>query len=642
VFGPVRAAVLLFFCLLAPALTRADGGQIALALAAKGAWAEARAASMRAADPLGSRVFYWLICTQKGDVITWRPVDFTNLSAFVKASPGWPRLAEIVLMAEEAMPDSLARAEVLAWFGQHPPRTSRGMARYVDALLATGQGAKAREVLRTWWGSALLPPEDQKAIYARYGRHLDAGAHMARLDALLFAGYDQSALALANWMGPGYRALAEARVALARDKAEVNARIDRVPKALRGDAGLAYERLRWRRTRGLDDGAMAILANPPPADQIRNPAAWWKERHIMVRRLLERRNYRAAYALAKAHGQAPGSGLAFAEGEFLAGWLALRFLARPRAAFEHFERLYYGVSTPVSRSRGAYWAGRAARDMGAEPVAQAWFAVAADVPMRYYGQLAAAELAAARGARAAPKFSVPEVTRAEAAHFVQDDRLRAARMLHTAGLNGPAGEFLLSFAKAQSGAAAHLYAADMAGQMGLPAVAIAITKQAERKGLAMGKKAWPVLRGARGGGVDRALIHAIIRQESAFNIRAISPAGARGLMQLMPATARETAGKVGLSYSVRRLTTDSAYNIALGTGYLAQMLRRYDGSVPLAAAAYNAGPGNVDKWLKTFGDPRAGAVGMIDWIELIPIAETRNYVQRVLENRHVYRARLKE
>lgn len=635
----MRFRVLCLFsllCLLAP---QAQAGP-AIQAAASGDWAGARAAAARA-GVLEGRVFYWLVCTQKGAQIVWRPADFANLSRFVAQSPGWPRLDEITLMAEKAMPPTLTGAEVVAWFAAHPPRTSAGMARYVDALIAAGDEDRARTVLRAWWGSALLSAQDQKTIYGRYARLLDAGAHVARLDALLFAGYDASARGLADWMGPGYRALADARIAVKRDKGGVDAAIARVPVALLADAGLRYERLRWRRKHDQNAGAIAILADPPPPAQIRNPKDWWTERHIMIRRLTEVGDYRAAYAIARDHGQGAHT-VSFAQGEFLAGWLALRFMGDARAAFAHFETLYYGVKTPVSRARAAYWAGRAARDMGHAPVAEAWFKVAADVPMRFYGQLAAAELMA-NGAPA-PDFSSPRVSRGDRARFQKDERYRAAGMLHAAGLDEAAAEFLTAFAQAQGGAAAYAYAAEAATKMGLAHVALSITKQAERQGLAMGDKAWPVLPPSHARRADRslepALVHAIIRQESMFNPKVVSHAGARGLMQLMPATARETAGRMGVRYSRGRLTSDPGYNISIGSAYLAQMMKRYGGAAPLAIAAYNAGPGNVDRWLATFGDPRKGEVGVIDWVELIPVYETRNYVQRVLENRQVYRARL--
>jgi soluble lytic murein transglycosylase len=634
-----RALCLLVYVLLALPVHAAER---ALELAAKGDWAAARAESVRAGDPLAGRVFYWLVCTEKTAQIVWQPRDFPNLARFARESAGWPRLAEITLAAEKAMPAALPGPEVIAWFDAHPPRTSAGMTRYVDALLAAGRQDKAKAVLRAWWGSALLPADDQKAIFARHGAYLDAAAHMARLDALLFAGYDTSALALADWMGPGYRALAEARIALARDRAGVDGALARVPTALRGDAGLAYERLRWRRKKGRDADAIAILANPPPAERITNPQAWWTERHILIRRLTERRDWATAYALASAHGQAPHT-VPFADGEFLAGWLALRFLDRPDVAFAHFERLYYGVSTPVSRSRGAYWAGRAAQAMGHMPVAQEWYKTAADVPMRFYGQLAAAELAA-NGAPV-PDFRTPRVSGEEAARFAADDRVRAARMLHKVGYSKAAEAFLQAFAADHPGAPAYTFAAQTAQGMGLPGAAVRITKSAEKRGLAMGANAWPALPTSQmrraASDLEPALVHAVIRQESAFDLDARSHAGALGLMQLMPGTAREVAGKAGMPYDPGRLTRDAGYNIALGSRYLSQMLGRYDGTAPLAIAAYNGGPGRVDGWLRTFGDPRTGQIDMIDWMELIPVSETRDYVQRVLENRHVYRARLR-
>ena len=643
----IRVIVMLFrfrifmICLLV-LLPSSSFGSETLNHVYNGNWAAARAASISAKDPLGSRVFYWLVCTKKSANIVWQPSDFYNLSQFVEQSKGWPHISKIVLMAEKAMPDTLSNEQVIEWFDKYPPRTSGGMDRYVSALIAYGDEKRAREVLRIWWGSSLLPSKDQKKMYAKYSKWLDNNAHTARMDSLLFAGYNQSAIALSQWMGGGYPLLVRARIILAKNKGGESDAIKRVPKNLQNNAGLMYERLRWRRKHNLDKGAVVILLNPPPIDKIQNPKDWWKERHIEIRRLTEKNDYKTAYRVAKDHGQK--SGVSFSQGEFLSGWLALRFLHDAPLAFNHFEKLYYGVSTPVSRARAAYWAGRASRDMGRDDIADKWFKVAADVPMRFYGQLAAAELASKENKKM-PDFSSPKVSQQDKNRFSADDRIKAAKMLHAAGLDKSAGDFLRAFADGSASASAYAYAADLALRMDLTYEAVAITKKAEKKGLAMGKKAWPVLRYSYSKkaykSVDRALLHAIIRQESVFNPRAKSPSGAIGLMQVMPSTAKYTAKKYGIRYSKKALISDPSYNVAIGSRYLDYLLKRYDGSVPLAVAAYNAGPGNVDAWIKTFGDPRKSNIDSIDWIELIPVYETRNYVQRVLENRYVYKSLLK-
>lgn len=604
----------------------------ALQMIDQGRWELGRDTIAKTKDPLASKLYYWLVFTRKNE-----DQHFIHLTQFIRNNPEWPGARDLRSSAEKNMPLNLPLPAVVEWFDDYPPRTSDGMERYLDALIKQGKTAQAKGVLADWWAQTPLERKSQQNIYYKYKRFLGRDAHHKRLDMLLFAGQYDNARAVADVLGQGYPALAEARIALAQQKPTANALLARVPTSLRLDPGLMYERLRWRRRNDLDVGAMELLHSMPPADKIQNKSDWWRERHILVQRMVEKKMYESAYLLASEHVQS--SGLPFAQAEFLSGWLALRFLDKAPQALQHFETLYQNVSTPVSQARAAYWAGRALEKMGDKELAQNWYKKAAQYQTVFYGQMAGAELGMEE---ALPHAAPPTLTAQDTAAFERDELMQAAHLLHEAGMRQTASLFIQAFTANNKTPKAYRYAAEEAARMKRYHDALRIAKNATRDGMFLTAQSYPVIADQLGGvPVEWALVHAIIRQESLFDMKAQSPAGALGYMQLMPGTASDTAKKLGMSYNKAWLTTRADYNIKLGSQYLEDMLERFDGSYPMAIAAYNAGPGRVDKWIETYGDPRLGQVDYIDWMEMIPIYETRNYVQRVLENVYVYRLRLK-
>jgi soluble lytic murein transglycosylase len=595
-------------------------------------WDIGEAGIAAARDPLASKLYYWLVFAKKKDV-----PNYTRLTQFIRSNPQWPNMGALRRKAEEQMPASARASEVIAWFNDYPPKTGQGIERYVDALKAAGQGAKARQILSDWWASNTLSRDQQRKLFAKFKGDLSLTAHKRRFDNLLYKGHYDNARAIASELGAGYPELAEARIALAQERKNVNALIAKVPKNLQGDAGLLYERLRWRRRNDMDVGAMEILHQMPPASEIQNLDKWWRERHIIIRRLIEKKHWKSAYLLASQHQQK--SGLPFAQGEWLAGWLALRFMDNPVGAYQHFDTLYRGVKSPVSRARAAYWAGRASDGFQDKTVQQRWYKIAAQMQTVFYGQLAAAELGFAQSL---PHAAPPTINAQEKQYFDARELVQAASLFARAGMQKEAGTFLNAFVNSQDTAKSYYYAANLAVEKGLLKDAVRISKRATRKGMFLTAQSYPVIsERLRSIDLEWALIHGIIRQESMFDAKANSPAGALGLMQLMPPTAREVAGKMGKPYSKSQLTLNPNYNIALGSYYLDELVNRFDGAYPLAIASYNAGPGRVGRWLDTFGDPRDGDVDLLDWIEMIPVYETRNYVQRVLEATYVYRLRLR-
>lgn len=587
---------------------------------------------MESKDPVARKLYLWMYLNgNKGEL------DYDSLTRFIRENEAWPDTEIFLKKAEEAMPANTGTDEILAWFAAHPPLTARGLDRYLDALLIRNEKTKAKDILEEWWISKLATREEQKLIYYKYGRLIDMEAHRRRLDTLLFSGQYTNARGIAGALGPGFPQLTEARIALAEGKPNAGALIHKIPSHLRNDPGLAFERLRWRRKKGLDAEAMEILRRHPPVKKIQNPEDWWKEQHILIRRLLEAGRYESAFRLADMHFQKDGP--AFADAEWLAGWLALRYGGNAQKAYQRFEAMYGQVETPISKSRAAYWAGQAADKMGDAELAKSWREKAAKFQTAFYGQLAGAKLGMAQ---ALPNAAPPKIEDAQIKAFQGSGLIRAAVILNAAGMTKEAGRFLENFAEHENTPKAYRFSAELAGEMGARRIALKIAKEATKQGMFLTAQSFPVItENLKNEDIEWALAHAVIRQESMFDADAESPAGALGLMQLMPATARHVAKKEGVGYSRDSLTSSPAYNIRLGCAYMEELLDRYDGYYPLAIAAYNAGPGNVDKWLGAFGDPRRKEISLIDWIELIPIYETRNYVQRVLESVYIYRLRLK-
>lgn len=555
--------------------------------------------------------------------------SFSEVANFLNAHPKWPYQHTIQRAAEDKLRDGKLDARTVSFFDRNQPITAQAMSVY----LQTNAG-KAKPVLNKWWQTASLTRDEQRQIYAAYGSYISRQSHIKRMDSLLNRREFSNAQAMGDAIGGGYSQLAAARIALAKSKGDVNSVLGAVPANLRNDEGLLFDRLQWRRKKNLNQGAIEILNIAPSASKMSDPARWWKERHIIARRLMENKQYKQAYRLAAAHKQ--HEGFPKSQAEWVSGFLALRFNNEPYKAFEHFETLYKNVESPISRARGSYWAGRASEALNNPQIASQWYNIAAKYPETFYGQLAAEKMGR--------QVSLNMRASTGAQGLPNNDLANAATYLSNAGLKKEASAFLLRLKDNANSAGDYEQAANLATRLGQQDIAIKIAQTLQReKGVALGQYLYPqkVRELAKIQGVEWAFINAIIRQESRFDQNAISPAGARGLMQLMPATAKQTASRSGLSHQKAWLTSRPSHNISLGSKYLGQMTRRYNGNYAMAAAAYNAGPGRVDKWIKVMGDPRTGQVDLIDWIEQIPIYETRNYVQRVLEGVYVYRSSLK-
>ncbi len=594
-------------------------------------WVKARSLTLQSKDRTLAKLYEWMLYQSNATGL-----PFESVAQFIRANPGWPDLDDMKATAERNMPGNYPAASVMQWFGAYEPVSARGLDLYVSAAAAMGQTDKARQILAQYWPKISMKPEEQAAMLSRYSSMLSQDTNRRRLDYLLFREQEKNAKALARAMGGGYPALAEARIQLRHDTRSVEAVIALVPGNLQRDPGFLFERLKWRRKKDQDQGALQILNNPPPASQITNNEDWWKERNIMARRLIEERRYAEAYKIASTHQQMEGQ--EYADAEWLSGWLALRFMKNPGVAYKHFESMYPRVKTAISKARSAYWAGMAAEAMGQQEQAVRWMSIAAGFPKVYYGQLAAKHMKD----RIPVTSPVPAVaSAADIAKIQNSDLGRAIRMTDAADLRYARNQMIEALTKTLTTGGEYKALAKMLTGMGLKAEALKVAKKAAGDNFFLKEEAYPTLRSQFSGmKVDVALAHALIRQESQFDDQIRSPAGAMGLMQLMPGTAKEVAQKRGWDHRNEWLVQPK-HNILIGSAYLNMLLDRFGGSYPLALAAYNAGPSRVNQWLRDFGDPRAGQVDWVDWIELIPIYETRNYVQRVMENYVVYKDHLR-
>lgn len=587
-------------------------------------------------DRVAIKLFYWW---QYKNGATSE--NFTKVSSFIRNHPHWPSQKEMQRTAEAKMPSDYSPHKAIEWYSTYAPQTSKGALMYLTAIQSTKPTIDISEKVKTYWTTISMGNVDQDLFYKKYKKHLNHDLNKKRLDMLLFSDKYTEGKALAKIMGKGYDKLANARIALSAKKAGVDGLIAKVPSNLNREAGLQYERLKWRRQKGNTEGAIAILSTAPKAHEINNAKDWWRERHIVIRRLLEQKQYQRAYMLAKGHRQIDG--FSKVQADWLQGWIGLKYANKSQEALQIFQVMHQDVETPISKSRAAFWAARSAEAMGSKALANSWDKKAALHAETFYGQLASKNVNGVVKAG----FTSSDMKRSKLAGRSKDfgniykDLRVAADYLDKADLRSLASTFrrhtMWQLVENHGEAAAFHYIEEMAEQ-GLWRDALKNTKYLHRKGLTFNPEVLFPNIDFNLPGKDMDLVNALVRQESMFDIRAKSPAGARGLMQLMPATAKEVAKQAKLKHKTSWLTTKPEHNVKLGSNYIHRLLNKYDGQRELAIAAYNAGPGRVDRWLKMFGDPRTGEISMIDWIEHIPVYETRNYVQRVTENYNVYKA----
>jgi soluble lytic murein transglycosylase len=603
-----------------------------------GRWTEAQAAAGRTGDPVAGKLIAYL------RMLTQNAARAAEIDAFMRQNPDWPSFGLLARRRQEAMAIEADNAVLATLCTQPEPRptaaTTRGftaspvrgpaLLRCAEALSDLGRGKEAGVIAHDAWVSAISDATTEAEFIRHFPAQMSVADQWARFQRLAWDDAVDAQRQIAR-LDPGHTALAEARLGLKSNIPGPTARADDDPGAML-DLARAYRKL------GQDQAAVALWRSSGALAQKAAPdhtASFWAERQYLARQLLRDGDAQSAYDVVAAHGQTEPE--LVAEAEFLAGFIALRRLNNPTDAMRHFNALAAASHAVLTQSRAAYWLGRCQLAMGRNPNED--FMKAAALPTTFYGQIAASAVGQADAALPGKLRVTPAPTPGLENTTSNMELARAAVQLMSWGDARHARPFLLRMDELAHTPAARVAIANYAAALGLPDVTVTVVRRLGRDGEMPPLQGWPVA-------VDPppppepAVSLAIMRQESNFDNGAISPSGARGLMQLMPATARLVAHRLGEPTAIELLTTDPGHNMRVGTAYLQEMLNQFGGYVPLAAAAYNAGPNRVNQWLAENGDPRAGNVSMIDWIEMIPFNETRNYVQRVMENVVVYQARM--
>lgn len=560
-------------------------------------------------------------------------VPFQHIVRFMADHADWVPLPPLQRRAEEAMlSQRVAASRVLAFFTGRAPSSPAGRAAHVLALKQAGDSAEADRLVRLLWRDDHLGRDLESMILKVFGDVLTTRDHRNRMEMYLFKDNSEAALRNAQRAGADHLRLVQARIAVSRKSSGAAGALAAVPAALRGDSSFVFAQAQHhRRNQEAEVSAKLIARLPRNTDVLVDGDEWWVERRLIARQLLDKGLHAEAYKVAAHHSaEKPQS---IIEAEWHAGWIALSFLNDPAKAAPHFEAASKHAETPISLARTAYWRGRAAEAAGNHDTARAHFEAAASQHIAYYGQIARTKL----GRSDMPLRVVHASISAAATH----PSIGLIEALEAAGQNAQARSAIMELAHHLDDPAVIERLAGIAARVGDARLLVSLGKTAVQRGMPLDLTAYPInAMPDFESTVERAIVFAIARQESAFDPKAVSHAGARGLMQMMLPTARETKRRIKTSFDAGRLTSDPAYNARLGAAHLADLIVEWRGSYVLTFAAYNAGSGNVRDWIEAYGDPRDPTIDVINWVERIPFTETRNYVQRVMENLQVYRARL--
>jgi len=609
----------------------------------QGKFGEAAAAAKTIADPVAQKLVEWTSLRHTGS-----DAGLSRYEAFLSANPGWPSGLLHRRIEAKLWQDQHDAATVLRLARE--PVSAPGRLALATAEMHDGNRADAESLVRAVWRSAELSPESEAVVLAAFPGVITHADHVARMDRRIGSRDFGAAMRAAKHAGDDYPEIVKACTGAEAKPKKAAALLADVPAAMHTDLGYALCRFHWllrndvpganlkgAPTPKADIAAAVKLVLAAPADDLerQDTDEWWRARRILARKLLDAGDPQTAYRIASL-AALPANPYYRADVHFMSGWIALRFLNDPATAFKHFERIDEGSRDPVVRARGAYWRGRAAEAAGRVEEMRTQYEHAASLPTAYYGQLARARMGLSDLAMVRP---LPEETPESAAELVH-----AVEILYTIGEKGIVRSFVTDLAE-ESGDPATLAALGQATAQHDDAPAMLLLgKTALAHGLALDHYAFPATGvpaygGAGGRKLDQCIVYAIVRTESAFDQNDRSAAKAVGLMQVTPSAGRDTARRFGLTYDWDRLVSDPAYNTQMGAAEIAALLADYRGSFVLTFAGYNAGRGRVQQWVALHGDPRDPKVDAVDWVERIPLAETRNYVQRVMENLQIYRVR---
>jgi soluble lytic murein transglycosylase len=586
-------------------------------------------------DPAARKLVEWVLLRSDNNTC-----DYSRYMAFISANPSWPsmgmlrRKAEAMLWQEQAEP-----AFVRSAFAKEAPTSVKGRLALARALLAYGDRVGAQSQVRSAWRNEALSMDLEDQILDTFKDLLTPADHKARMDMRLYAEDADAGLRAANRVGATAVALAKAWVAVLHNAPNAKALLEAVPSEAIHDLDYIFLRAHWlRHEEKIAEAAELILSAPRDASQQIDPDAWWVDRRLLARKLLDIGDARNAYLVVR-DAAPPTKETPRWEYQFTPGWIALRFLNDPTSALAHFARVAQGSANPTTQARQGYWQGRAAEALGRREEARSYYEAAARHGTAYYGQLARARL----GYQDIALHPPPETSPERWAAIAQLDIVRATELLYAVGERDLVVPFLADLGERVSDPAVLAELGEITGRNRDARSMLNVGKPALGRGLPLEHYAFPTIGipdyQPIGPAVDLSVVYAIARQESTFWQGDVSSAKAMGLMQVTPEAGRETAKRFGVTYDLKRLASDPVYNVQMGAAELADRLNDYRGSFILTFAGYNAGPGNVRKWIAQYGDPRDPNVDPVDWVERIPFSETRNYVERVIENVQVYRVR---
>ena len=599
----------------------------------KGQWTTALKNSKNAKDKSIYNFIQWRHLLTTGNQAT-----FYDYMAFIQNNKDYPRISRIKYLAEQKLStDKISPKKIINWFGVDEPLSGYGMLVLGESFIQTGDNEKGIALIKRGWITAELSRASMKSLSKKYKKYLDSKDYINRADYLAWENKYWDLKRMLPYLPKDYQLLYTARQILMSKSYGVDQAIKNVPQKFKNDAGLNHDRLKWRRKRGRIDSSLEILSSiKNNKDYLVRPDKWWVERAIMSRALIYKNKYETAYKVASQHSLDKGS--EFAEAEWLSGWIALSFLNDPILAVDHFNNFYQNVSYPISLARGAYWLGRSYEKIGDKRQSEDWYREATKYLTTYYGQLAFLKINPSQNFELEEQADVKDDYRK---YFYNKELVKITHLLNELNKDKYTKNILRHLANDNIASGSEILAAELATNISRYDFAIQVSKLASYEKRFHNTFNYPIIsvpQYVNGRKIpETAFILSLIRQESEFDMRANSHVGAQGLMQIMPYTAKLVAKQAKLPYSKSRLTSDPEYNINLGSHYIAGLILQYDGAYPFATAAYNAGPKRVKHWKKINKDPQKKQIDFVDWVELIPFKETRNYVQRVMENYNVYR-----
>ncbi len=599
----------------------------------KGQWKTALITAKKAKDKSIYNFIQWRYFLTSGN-----QASFYDYMLFINKNNNYPRISRIKYIAEHKLStDKISPKKIINWFDKEEPLSGYGKLILGESYIKTGNLNKGKSLIKEGWITAELSRSNMKFFRSRYKKYLDSNDYIKRADYLAWEEKYWDLKRMLKYLPKDYQLLYTARQILMSKSYGADQAIKNVPDKLKDDAGLNFDRLKWRRKRGRIDSSLEILFKiKNDKKYLIRPDKWWTERAIMTRALIYKKKYELAYKVSSQHSLKKGP--EFAEAEWMSGWIALSFLNDSILAIDHFNSFYQSVSYPISLSRGAYWLGRSYEKIGDKEQSKQWYIEAAKYLTTYYGQLAHLKI------KPNQKFELEEQQKISANYkksFYQKELVKIVYLLDALDRDKYAKDILKHLANDNISQGSEILAAELSTNISRYDFAIQISKLASYQKRFHNDFNYPIISTPKFVNKrkipETAFILSLIRQESEFDMSANSHAEAQGLMQLMPYTAKLVSKQAKLPYSKSRLTKDPEYNINLGSHYIAGLILQYDGAYPFATAAYNAGPKRVKYWKKINKDPQKNQVDFVDWVELIKFKETRNYVQRVMENYNVYR-----